>query len=35
LPNTWIEFEGKEQPRTIDRAFIGWAKKFTEGKPPS
>jgi hypothetical protein len=27
----WIE--GKEQPRDIDRAFIGWAKKFTKGKP--
>jgi hypothetical protein len=26
---------GKEQPRDIDRAFIGWAKKFTKGKPPS
>jgi len=29
----WIE--GKEQPSDIDRAFIGWAKKFTKGKPPA
>ena len=29
----WIE--GKEQPRDIDRAFLGWAKKFTKGKPPA
>jgi hypothetical protein len=29
----WIE--GKEQLRNIDRAFIGWAKKFTKGKPPA
>ena len=28
----WIE--GKEQPRDMDRAFIGWAKKFTKGKSP-
>jgi hypothetical protein len=29
----WIE--GKEPPRDIDRAFLGWAKKFTKGKPPA
>jgi hypothetical protein len=29
----WIE--GKEQLRDIDRAFIGWVKKFTKGKPPA
>jgi hypothetical protein len=29
----WIE--GKEQPRDMDAAFLGWAKKFTKGKPPA
>jgi hypothetical protein len=29
----WIE--GKEQSRDIDRAFLGWEKKFTKGKPPA
>ena len=23
-----------EMPRNPDRAFLGWAKKFTKGKPP-
>jgi hypothetical protein len=27
--------EGKEQRRDIDRAFLGWAKKFTKGKQPA
>jgi hypothetical protein len=29
----WIA--DKEQPRDIDRAFIGWVKSFTKGKPPA
>jgi hypothetical protein len=29
----WIE--DKDQPHDIDHAFLGWAKKFTKGKPPS
>jgi hypothetical protein len=30
---SWIE--GNEPPRDIDQAFLGWAKKFTKGKPPA
>jgi hypothetical protein len=25
--------QGKEQPRDIDGALLGWAKKFTKGEP--
>jgi hypothetical protein len=28
-------FPACRQPHEIDRAFIGWAKKFTKGKPPA
>lgn len=27
--------KGREAPKDIDKAFFGWAKKFTKGKPPS
>jgi hypothetical protein len=33
---TWQNWQrGKPAPKNYDAAFLGWAKKFTKGKPPS
>ena len=36
LLNTYRDFsKGREKPNVPDAAFLGWAKKFTKGKPPA
>jgi len=25
---------GKPEPQDLDKAFLGWVRKFTKGKPP-